>query len=301
MTSVPPPGLPHRPELPEGIAPPPGPPPRMVETTSGRPGWPAFQWWAAILAGFTAVFIAAVAFAVIGGLAGVAGADVDFDDPPPGITIGATLVQNAALIACAVLFATLGGNRPRRRDFGLRRTRVGPAVGWALLTMFAFYLFTIVYGLVLDVSEQDDLAQDLGADESTLNLIGVALLVTVAAPLGEEFFFRGFVYTALGRRVGPWLGALLTGVVFGAIHAGGTAAVFLVPLAVFGALLCVLMKVTGSILPCMALHAVNNAVALGVTLDWPAWQLLLTVVAAPLVVLAIAVPLSERAPKPAYA
>ena len=40
---------------------------------------------------------------------------------------------------------------------------------------------------------------------------------------------------------------------------------FLVPLGVFGALLCLLYHRTGSLLPCMALHALNNSLALGVS------------------------------------
>ena len=61
-----------------------------------------------------------------------------------------------------------------------------------------------------------------------------------------------------------------------------------------------LYKVTGSLLPCIALHAVNNAIALSVTLEWEPWQIALAVVLAPCVVMAIAVPIARRA-KPALA
>ena len=43
---------------------------------------------------------------------------------------------------------------------------------------------------------------------------------------------------------------------------------FLVPLGVFGALLCLLYYRTGSLLPCMVLHALNNSLALGVSQSW---------------------------------
>lgn len=293
---------PTRPELPEGIPPPPGPPPRMVAAAAvpGREGWPPFVWWSPIAALLAAFLMAAFAFAIIAGVADAVSGAVDFDDPPAGVTIGATLVQNAALVGFAVLFAAMGGRRPRREDFGLRRIGFWRGFGWAAAAMGAFYVFSYVWAVALQVDEQDDLAQQLGAGESTVNLIAVALLVAVAAPIGEEFFFRGFFFPALGRRVGLIPAALGVGVTFGLIHAGGTDAVFLVPLAVFGFLLCLLFHRTGSLLPCIALHAVNNAVALGITLEWTAWQVLLGVAVAPALALAVTVPLSARGPRPAY-
>ena len=79
------------------------------------------------------------------------------------------------------------------------------------------------------------------------------------APIAEELFFRGFVFTAFRRTLGMPVAAVLTGAIFGAIHLGGTDIEFIVPLAVFGALLCLLYVWTDSLLPCIVLHALNNA------------------------------------------
>lgn len=294
---------PARPELPDGVPPPAGPPPRMAPSgpaTPGRAGWPEFTWWGPVLALLSAFLLALFAFAIIAGVADAVGGGVELDEPPPGVTIGATLVQNAALVVFAVLFAAIGGRRPTREDFGLRRVSFWSGLGWAAASLGAFYLFSFVWAIALNVDEQDDLAQQLGAGDSTLNLVAVALLVAVAAPIGEEFFFRGYFFPALGRRLGLIPAALAVGIVFGTIHAGGTSAVFLVPLAVFGFLLCLLFHRTGSLLPCMGLHALNNAVALGVTLDWAAWQVMLGAVVAPALTLALVVPVARTAPRPAY-
>lgn len=294
---------PARPELPEGVPPPPGPPPPMAPPAAGPPGragWPEFVWWSPLVAIASSFFVAAFAYAIIAGIVDATSGGVDFDDPPTGVTVGATLVQNAALIGFAVLFGAMGGSRPKRGDFGLRRVPFWRGLGWAAACMLAFYSFSFVWSIAMGIDQEDDLAQELGADESAVNLVAVSLLVAVAAPLGEEFFFRGFMFQALGRRFGLAVAAIGSGVLFGLIHAGGTDAVFLVPLAAFGLLLALLFHRTGSLLPCIGLHAVNNAVALGVTLDWQAWQVLVAAVAAPAVALAVAVPLSERAPRPAY-
>ena len=90
------------------------------------------------------------------------------------------------------------------------------------------------------------------------------MLVCVAAPIAEELFFRGFCFTALRARIGVAGGAIATGVDLRADPRGLGDAAFLVPLACFGAALCLLYHRTGSLLPCMVLHALNNSLALGV-------------------------------------
>jgi membrane protease YdiL (CAAX protease family) len=99
----------------------------------------------------------------------------------------------------------------------------------------------------------------------------VGILVCVLAPLAEEFFFRGFFFTALRSWKGIWPAALVTGLIFGGIHAGSSNIAFLVPLAFFGFALCLLYAKTGSLYPCIAIHAANNSVAFSSSQDW-GWQ-----------------------------
>ena len=267
-----------------------------------RAALPAFAWWSPFAALLVAYSLAIFAAFVIAAAAAAAGADIDTDDLPTGVVLGATLVQDALLIGFAVLFARVGGAVVSARAFGLRSVRFGRGLGWAAAAFFAFYVFTAIWSGALDVTESDDLAQELGAADSTLNLIAVTLLVALAAPLAEELFFRGFLFPALWRRMGWVAAAVVSGVVFGLVHAGGTPVVFLAPLAVLGFLLCWLYRRTGSLLPGMGVHAFNNALALGVTLSWEWWQVLVAVVAAPIVVVAIASQVAQRmtpAPAPA--
>ena len=46
----------------------------------------------------------------------------------------------------------------------------------------------------------------------------------------------------------------------------------LVPLAAFGFVLCLLYAKTRSLLPAISLHALNNSLALGVSIGW-SWQI----------------------------
>lgn len=286
--------VPPRPEVPEGIVPGPLPEPPPAPREEEQ-----FRWWAP----FVALLVVLIAATVIVGLALVFidGGETRDGDLPVGLTMAGTLIQAGLFIGTAVLFGGIGGRRPTARTFGLRPTRgFWKAVGWAAAAMATFYLFSLVWALALDIEKSDDLAVDLGAKDSTLNLVVVTVMVTLAAPIAEEFFFRGFFFPAVSTKVGWIGGALITGGVFGGIHAGGTEAEFLVPLMVFGFLLCLLYRFTDSLLPCIAVHAINNATALAVTLEWEVWQGLLAVVLAPTVTTGIAT-LVTRRPRPALA
>jgi membrane protease YdiL (CAAX protease family) len=260
MASTPPPSFayPH-----------PGAPPELPERPEGLPDttprWPAWTAPVALIAGFA---VAIFGYIVIGAIAGIAGADVD--NLPAGVDIAATIVQDGALIGSAVMFARMTG-RPRPAQFGLRPAPVGSSFGWLALTWLGFFLFSIVWVSALGIHERDDLPDQLGADNGTLALLAVAFLVCVIAPLAEEVFFRGYFFTALRNWKGVWPAAILTGLVFGAIHGGSAPVGYLVPLAVFGFGLCLLYWKTGSLYPCIVLHALNNSLAFGVTQHWD-WQ-----------------------------
>jgi uncharacterized protein len=280
MASIPPPVAyqppappPDPPELPEGAPPP-------------RPRWPAWTAPVALIAGFGAAIFG---YVLIGAVAAAAGADPA--DPPGGVELGATFVQDLALVASALLFARLT-SQPRLWQFGLRSTRLWPAVGWLLAGWLVFVVFSAIWVQALGIHQRDDLPKQLGAGNGALALAGVAILVTVIAPIAEEFFFRGYFFTALRSWKGVWPAAIITGVVFGAIHGSSAPAGYLVPLALFGFVLCLVYWRTGSLYPCMSLHALNNSLAFGVSQHWD-WQVPLIMLGSNLAIAAIVLPLGR--------
>ena len=257
-SSIPPPSFDVAPELPEGVERPPRP-----ETTLWKP-WMA---WAALVAAFGGALMGALIIGVIGSAAGSS-----FADPSPAVSISATIVQDLSFIGAALLFANISA-RPRPEQFGLRPTRFWPAGGWMAVAFAAFYVFTLIWVAILGVSPDDTkLPDELGVKDSTYALLAVAFLVAVVAPMAEEFFFRGFFYGALRNWKGPWPAAVLTGMVFGAIHLGSAEAAFLLPLGFFGFSLCLLRERTGSLYPGIALHCMNNSLAFGVSQHW-GWEI----------------------------
>ncbi len=206
---------------------------------------------------------------------------------PPGLTIADTAVQDVGFIAVAVFFAQLGGRKVRRRAmFGLRPTRRGwRAVGLLLALLVLFFLFNVIWAEVFNTSKEK-LLEQLGANETTTLLVLSAALTCVLAPLAEEFLFRGFVFTSLRNWRGLWPAALITGLLFGAVHAGSAPAIDLVPLAALGFALCLLYRATGSLYPCIAAHCINNSIAFASLEEWGVSQALVLMVSA-LAVLAL--------------
>lgn len=253
-----PPPLPELPELPEGVEPAPLPPAIDPYEGAPLPSWPAWSAPAAILGAFLMALMGGVAVLIVGWLLGAS-----LDHPTPAINIAETIVQDGAFVATALLFADrFGGLVPAQ--LGLRRVRLRPALGWSALTLLGFFIASGVWAALVNIQQKDQLPQDLGVHQSTVALVAVCVLVTVIAPIAEELLFRGYVFGALRIWRGPWVAAVLTGIVFGAIHVASAPVVFLVPLGVLGFLLCLLRWRTGSLLPCIAVHAFNNAIAFGV-------------------------------------
>lgn len=233
------------------------------------PRWPA---WTAPVAFLSGLLVTGILSAVLIGVAG-GGDGTDPNAIPASALIGSTVVQNLVLLVAAVGFAWMTA-RPWPQDFGLRTTRLGPAVGWAAVSVVGFILVILSLSLALGVEESPtgEMLDKLGVGSGAGAFVAVALLICVVAPLFEELFFRGFFFTALRSAMNVWWAAILGGLAFGSIHIlnflGGTpfaeAIVGTVSLSVFGFLLCVVYWRTGSLYPCIAAHAVNNTIAFAV-------------------------------------
>lgn len=84
------------------------------------------------------------------------------------------------------------------------------------------------------------------------------LALVVVPPIIEEIIFRGFMFPAFSDKVGVYAGALVSSALFGFAHLQANVGVYTV---VLGLLLCYMYRRTGSIIPGMALHMLNNYIA----------------------------------------
>ncbi len=120
---------------------------------------------------------------------------------------------------------------------------------------------TLVFTLLFFTPEQDTLLEDVDFTQTTLSAVAVVLLVVIVAPITEETLFRGLFFGALRKRAPFWVAAGGSGLLFGSVHLGAGDVAVAGLLAVFGVILAWLYERTGSLGPPIALHMVNNTIA----------------------------------------
>jgi uncharacterized protein len=247
--------------------------------------------------GVIVALVVSQAVAVAAGLA--AG---DNGDEPEAIAVGVVLAD-AVLLALIALFASRGATtRVTPATLGIRRTRFWPAVGWGLAIYIGFIAAEGLWSIVIAAAggggngggSRDSIGSATGTE-----LLLVVLAIAVVTPIAEELAFRGYLFAALTRWRGPWIAAVVTGALFGLAHIAVYPLVFLPAMAIVGFGLCLLFWFTGSLLPCVAVHALNNAVVAAVALDTGGAGVLIVLGAPALAVLLLLPFARESVPVPA--
>jgi CAAX protease family protein len=227
-------------------------PPPVAEPGPRR--FPYSNWgpWAALLG-----VVAALATGVV---LGIPGALIGHKPNGNLTTFGNVFVQAATalgfLLVPMALAARRGASGPQEifGRLGVRRFKPS-AVKWMAAAVGAYLLFATLYSVLILEPHQKDIAEGFGAVPVKV------FLIVVAAPISEEVCFRGMLFGGLRERLPRLAAALVCGLIFGGLHAlTGVTAV--PPLIVFGFLLALLYEKTGSIVPGILLHMLNNSVAL---------------------------------------
>ena len=168
----------------------------------------------------------------------------------------------------ALLVWLMGARRSLHplRALGLVRPRV--SLPWSALLTLAALGFSIVatylYGLIVEGLDVDALRPPDIRDRPDALFPGIGFLLTfqalaVVTPVSEEVLFRGFVLQGLLARMGAGPAIVSTALVFSALHLdAGT----IIPIFFTGLALGWLNVKTGSLWPCIAAHAGQNAIAL---------------------------------------
>jgi CAAX protease family protein len=280
-------------------SPAPDAPPEPASRGADEPPWAPWTAPAAIGVGFGL----GIVVSVIVDIAAQAGGS-SISHPSPAVSLIGDILFDAAFVAAALYFAGLR-TRLRAADFGFRTVSWRVGVGGVLAAGVSYYVLTALYASALHLHGNEKLPRELGVGKSTAALVGATIFVCVVAPMAEEFFFRGFLFGALrrmriviaGREIGIWVAALITAFLFGLAHTGSAAPRYLIPLGLLGFVLCLLRWRTRSLYPCMALHSINNSLALGISqLHWAGGEILALVVGSLCVIAAVTGRLGARTP-----
>lgn len=92
-------------------------------------------------------------------------------------------------------------------------------------------------------------------EKETAVLLFSALFAAIFGPIAEEIFFRGFMYTAVRKKLGVLPAILVTSALFSFLH---THIVGFLPILALGMLLAYLYEKTGSLVPSIMVHVMHN-------------------------------------------
>ena len=215
------------------------------------------------------------------------------DGPASGALQGLGLVlADLVMLAIIVAFARKGADKLTPATFGVRRTRFWSAVGWTLLIIVAVRGAEVLYSAFVSAPEAGGTGGGEPVGGGLLVAVLLVLGVAVTAPIVEELAFRGYLFPALTRWKGPWVAAVLSSMLFGAAHFAVYPPEIWPVLTLFGFGACLLVWITRSLLPAIALHALNNGIAVSFGFDWT-WQVPAVTFGAVLVALVLTAPFAR--------
>lgn len=144
--------------------------------------------------------------------------------------------------------------------FSLKRPTIKSVLGGLLLYVGSYCLMLIVSAVMMVLFPES--AETVSQSFSELfkqPFILCVLVIALMPAIGEEIFFRGFLYGSLRHRYSAAWAIVLSSVVFGAFH---MSIVKLLPTAILGACFAYIAYRSGSIFVGMFLHFLNNMISL---------------------------------------
>ena len=180
-------------------------------------------------------------------------------NPTISQTLGLTVLESVALVLGVYLF----GLRRKGLDWssvGFRHTSwlwIGISISATLIIIPIVGIITIVFffltGQPIENPQLDFL---LPEGLSTTNAVLMLLMAGFVAPLAEELFFRGVLYTFLRERWGIWISVFTSSFLFGLIH--GDIAVGITGF-LLGVVAALVFEFSKSLWTAVIVHVINNS------------------------------------------
>ena len=158
------------------------------------------------------------------------------------------------LISLIVSFAMLSIAYP----FAIRTGNIGAVTAFSEIAMLvSMLILSMIVSLISLLLPRAFSTPDFSPTADPLSNLLLVFTSVIAAPLFEEYLFRGVCMMGL-KRYGNGFSILVTSFLFALMHGNIPQAV---PIFFFSLILCYADIRTGSLLPGLIFHIVNNAVA----------------------------------------
>lgn len=224
-----------------------------MEEPAGRP-WHVFATYLAAVAGIFAT--TAIAVETLHSI---------YPDVPeatlvrtlPGLLAGSLAASSGLLLTLVLVVRPLEPTRFRLLPGGETGSTLLAAVLGLLALGQALDSLTVLLGL--DTRGSLALIRRLLEGTSGPDLFGAVVVLGVVASASEEIFFRGFMQSRLREHWPPAAAVLATSTAFAALHMDVSAVHMVLALAL-GLYLGFVAEATGSTLPCIVCHIVNNVI-----------------------------------------
>jgi membrane protease YdiL (CAAX protease family) len=150
----------------------------------------------------------------------------------------------------------------RREFLAFRRPRIGwwRIAGISAMILLAVFVVSAIVSPFSNPEREQGLIPERWEPSKIAPFAAYAAVVVLVAPFVEELMFRGTGYGLL-EPYGRWVAIIGVGIAFALVH--GLIAGFAI-IATFGIGLAYLRARSGSIYPCMLLHAAFNAFGLAI-------------------------------------
>ncbi len=167
------------------------------------------------------------------------------------------------LIEVGLLYWLLRKYKAKLSDLGLRKFTIWKGILYVLsglvvfsgLVVVAFVLVSVFFPSI-DVNQAQDVGFEFGRSGAGL---WVSFFVTVVcAPIIEELYFRGLLLSSLTKRFGWLAGIIGSSALFAFLHGQANVIIYTF---ILGCVLSVFYIRLKSIIPGVALHMINNALA----------------------------------------
>lgn len=185
------------------------------------------------------------------------------EENPSAILVSVISISFAHLLTLAACWVVVtgSGRRPFFRSLGWEW--IGPPrslkVAYVMTMVVAMYAIIPITERVLP--EQETPFERMLRASPWVRL-AIAFMAVATAPLTEEVVYRGLLYPALRSKAGKWAAVMLVTALFGLVHFpqywGAWASLARIMLLSF--VLTVTRAQARSILPCFAIHLLNNLI-----------------------------------------
>lgn len=221
----------------------------------------------------SAFIVYLASFIGLSGLAEVVGEAVGFTAVAEwsGLAYMALVILSAVSAFVLGMVTLLGRARMMGQDWrqiGFRTANAGRDVMLGISGFFSSLPFVFAGAIIAAILNKtifrsfqtpEQPFEEIVSNGGVAEIVIVIVAAAVIAPIVEETFFRGALFSAFRTKMAVWPSVLVTSAVFAVIHPlpGG-----FLPIFILACVLALLRERSGSLLPCMVCHGLYNSVVL---------------------------------------